>query len=48
MKQRAPDQEENQTGPPGERLWKKTVKHINLNKEDAIDRSRWRKLIKDV
>ena len=29
--------------------WKRTVKcHVHkLNKEDAIDRSRWRRLIKD-
>jgi len=40
------DQEEDQRG-PGERLSKRTVKHI-LNKEDAMDRSKWRKLIKDV
>jgi len=30
---------------PGERLSERTVK---LNKEDAMDRCKWRKLIKDV
>jgi len=45
MKYRVPDQETDQKG-PGERLWKRTVKH--MNKEDVMDRSRWRKLIKDV
>ena len=33
---------------PREMLCKRTVKHVNLNKEDAVDRSRWRKMIKDV
>jgi len=27
---------------------KLTVKHAKLNKEDAMDRSRWRKWVKDV
>ena len=41
-----------------ERLWKRTINHgrdkkpnkmsTKLNKEDIIDRNRWRKLIKDV
>jgi len=30
MKQRVPDQEVDQRG-PGERLWKRTVKHVNLS-----------------
>jgi len=33
---------------PGERLWKRTVKAHKLNTGDAVDRSKWRKLIKDV
>jgi len=32
---------------PGERLSKRTVKHVNWT-EDAIDNSKWRKLKKDV
>ena len=31
---------------PGVRLWKKTVKQ--LNKEDAIDHSKWRQLVRDT
>ena len=42
----AQEQEKDQRG-PGERLSKRTVKH-KLNKQDAMDRSKWRKLIKDV
>jgi len=36
------DQEEDQRG-PGERLYERT-----MNKEDAIDCCKWRKLVKDV
>ena len=43
MKLRVPDQEVDQRG-PGERLWKTR----KLSKEDAVDRSRWRKFMKDV
>ena len=41
MKQRVPDQEEDQRG-PGERLWKRTVncQALKLNKEDATDHSK--------
>ena len=38
-------QEVNQKG-CGERLCKKFCQAHNLNKEDAMDRSRWKKLIK--
>ena len=31
----------------GERLWKKAVRHIKLNREDAMDHDRWRKQIRD-
>ena len=47
MKLRVQGQEEDQRG-PGEMLSERTVKHIVLNKEDAMDRSKWRKMIKDV
>jgi len=40
MKWRVPGQEVDQRK-LGERLWKKTVKHV----EDAVDRSRWRRQI---
>jgi len=43
MRWRAADQEVNQRG-CGERLCKKIAK--NMNREDAVDRSRWKKLIK--
>jgi len=39
-----PRPKEDQRG-PGERLSKRTLKHvscININKEDAMDRSKWR------
>ena len=46
MKQRVPDQEEDQ------RTWREVVEKDcqarKLNKNDAVDHSRWRKLIKDV
>ena len=46
MKLRFQDQEEDQ------RTWTEVVREDcqarKLNKEDAIDRSKWRKLIKDV
>ena len=46
MKLRVQDQEEDQRG-PGERLYEKTVKHVNLmNRVDAIDRCKWRKMTK--
>jgi len=44
MEYEAPDQEVDQRG-LGERLCKKIVKHV-LNREDAMDRSRWKKMIK--
>jgi len=44
MKQRVPDQQENQTGQVGE----KDCQARKLNMEDATDHSRWWKLIKDV
>jgi len=40
MRWMAPDQEVDQRG-LGERLWKKIVRHVN--REDAMDRSRWKK-----
>jgi len=45
MKWRVPDPEINQRG-LNERLCKKTVMHVNL-RADAMNHSRWRKLIKD-
>ena len=45
MRWRAPDQEVDQTG-HGERLCKKIAKHVNLKREDAMDRGRWKKLTK--
>ena len=47
MKLRVQGQEVDQRG-PGEMLSERTVKHIVLNEEDAMDRSKWRKMIKDV
>jgi len=39
-------------GPRPKRTWREVVKEDcqahKLNKEDAMDRSKWRKLIKDV
>jgi len=46
MKSRVPYQEVDQRG-PGERWWK-GLQARKLKKEDGMDRSRWRKLIKDV
>ena len=46
MTQRVQDQEEDQRG-PGDRLSEDCLAH-NLNKEDAMEHSKWRKLIKDV
>jgi len=43
---RVQDQEEDQRG-PGERL-SEDCQARKLNKEDAMDRSKWRKLMKDV
>jgi len=47
MKQRIPEQ-----GGRLKRTWREVVEKDcqapKLNKEDAMDRSRWRKLIKDV
>jgi len=31
-----------------EEVWKRTVKHVNLKEVDAMDGSKWRKLIRDV
>jgi len=46
MRWKAPDQEADQRG-HGERLCKKTAKQArNLNREDAMDHGRWKKLIK--
>jgi len=45
MRWRAPDQEVDQRG-RGERLRKKNCQAHNLNKEDATDRSKWKKPIK--
>jgi len=42
---RAPDQEVDQKG-RGERLHKKDCQACNLNREDAMDRSRWKKMTK--
>ena len=44
MKLRVPSQEVDQRK-LGKRLWKKPVKACGLNREDAMDCSRWRKLI---
>jgi len=46
MKLRVPDQKVDQRG-LGERLCKKDCQSCELNREDAMDCSRWRKLIKD-
>ena len=45
MRWRAPDQEVDQRG-HGVRLCEKDCQTRNLNREDAIDRGRWKKLIK--
>jgi len=45
MRWRVPDQEVGQRG-RGERLRKKDYQARNLNREDATDRSKWKKLIK--
>jgi len=45
IKWRAPDQDVDQRG-PGE-VVQKDYKANKVNREDAIDCSRWRKLIKD-
>ena len=49
MKLRVQDQGEDQRG-PGKRLSETTVKLVSrkLNKEDAVDRCKWRKVIKEV
>ena len=53
MKLRVQDQGEDQRG-PGKRLrtWKEVVREdcqaCKLNKEDAMDRCKWRKVIKEV
>ena len=48
MKLRVQGQEEDQRG-PGKRLSERTVKLVNwVKKEDAMDRCKWRKMIKDV
>jgi len=44
MKLSVPGQEVDQRK-LGERLWKKTVRHVN--REDAMDHIRWRKQIRD-
>jgi len=39
-------------GPRPKRTWREVIREdcqaCKLNKEDAVDRSKWRKLIKDV
>jgi len=47
MKLRVQDQGEDQRR-PGKRLYVRTVKHVKLNKEDAMDRCKWRKMIKEA
>jgi len=44
MKLKVPGQEVDQRK-IGERLWKKDCKARGLNREDAMDRNRWRKQI---
>jgi len=46
MKLRVQDQGEDQRV-PGKRLFERTVKH-KLSKKDAMDRCKWRKVIKEV
>jgi len=46
MKLRVPGQKVDQRK-LGERLWKKDCQAHNLNREDAMDRSRWRKQLRD-
>ena len=46
MKLRVQEQEEDQRG-PGERLSERIVKHVKWT-EDAMERCKWRKMIKDV
>jgi len=43
MRWRAPDEEVDQRG-CGERLCEKDCQACNLNREDAMDHSRWKKL----
>jgi len=47
MKLRVQGQEEDQRG-PGERFVRENYQARKLNKEDAMDRCKWRKMIKDV
>ena len=47
MKLRVQGQEEDQRQ-PGETLSKRTCLVCKVNKEDAVDHTKWRKLIKDV
>jgi len=46
MKLRVQDQGEDQRR-PGKRLYVRTVKHV-MNKADAMDRCKWRKMIKEA
>ena len=46
MRWRVPGQEADQRK-HGVRLWKKTCQAHKLNREDAMDRNRWRKQIRD-
>jgi len=46
MKWRVPDQEVDQRA-VGHRLCKKNCQACKLNREDAMDHGKWRKLIKD-
>jgi len=48
MKYRVPDYEEDQRGHGSLQVMKKDCHARKLNKDDAVDLSRWRKLTKDV
>ena len=48
MKLRVQDQEEDQRGPGETEVVRQDCQARKMNKEDAIDRSKWRKMIKDV
>ena len=46
MRWRAPDQEVDQRGHENKEVVQKDCQARNLNKEDAMDSGRWKKLIK--
>jgi len=48
MKLRVQDQEEDQRGPGGREVVREDCQARKMNKGDAIDRSKWKKMIKDV